>query len=184
VRAKLEAATGRLSISGRLTEEQAALLFVGLTYLAFWLPWAIQPRIMFIYHYLPAVPFLILALAYLVHWLWQRVVSREFLPGLLLLAGGAAATFLSYILDAPVGAYYALWPPMIAGGALFMTGLMRSEPAPESAGAGEAALSGRIAAMAMLAIAGLTFVYFYPHYAAVSVVDWLGDSYFWFASWH
>jgi dolichyl-phosphate-mannose-protein mannosyltransferase len=30
----------------------------------FWLPWARAPRIMFIYHYLPSVPFLCLALAF------------------------------------------------------------------------------------------------------------------------
>lgn len=38
------------------------LIVVG--YLSFWLPWAAAPRVMFIYHYLPAVPFLCIALAY------------------------------------------------------------------------------------------------------------------------
>lgn len=33
-------------------------------YLAFWLPWAISPRIMFLYHYSPSIPFLSLALGY------------------------------------------------------------------------------------------------------------------------
>lgn len=33
-------------------------------YLTFWLPWARAPRIMFLYHYLPSVPFLCIALAY------------------------------------------------------------------------------------------------------------------------
>ncbi len=33
-------------------------------FLAFWLPWARAPRIMFLYHYLPSVPFLAIALAY------------------------------------------------------------------------------------------------------------------------
>ena len=33
-------------------------------FLAFWLPWARAPRIMFLYHYLPSVPFLCIALAY------------------------------------------------------------------------------------------------------------------------
>lgn len=33
-------------------------------FFTFWLPWARAPRIMFIYHYLPSVPFLCLALAY------------------------------------------------------------------------------------------------------------------------
>lgn len=38
------------------------LIVVG--YLAFWLPWARAPRVMFIYHYLPSVPFLCIGLAY------------------------------------------------------------------------------------------------------------------------
>ena len=116
VRARLDDATGRFSLSGVVGPEQTALLFVVLTYLAFFLPWAIQPRIMFIYHYLLSVPFLLLALAYVVHRLWQRPWGR-----------GAAVLFL--------------------------------------------------------AAATLTFVYFYPHLAAVEVSDSLAESYFWFSSW-
>ena len=112
VRAKLDTKTGALSLWGTLRPENAALLFVVLTYLAFWLPWAIQPRIMFLYHYLPSSAFLTLALAYLVHRLWHWS-----------------------------------W--------------------------------GRIGAAAFLTAVALTFVYFYPHLAAVSVPGWLGDSYFW-----
>ena len=33
-------------------------------FLTFWLPWARAPRIMFLYHYLPSVPFICIALAY------------------------------------------------------------------------------------------------------------------------
>ncbi len=33
-------------------------------FLIFWLPWARAPRIMFLYHYLPSIPFLCIALAY------------------------------------------------------------------------------------------------------------------------
>jgi dolichyl-phosphate-mannose-protein mannosyltransferase len=40
------------------------LLFVFLGYFGFWLPWVRAPRIMFIYHYLPSLPFLYMALAY------------------------------------------------------------------------------------------------------------------------
>jgi dolichyl-phosphate-mannose-protein mannosyltransferase len=116
VRARLDEATGRLSLSGAVGPEQAALLFVVLTYLGFFLPWAIQPRIMFIYHYLPSLAFLLLALAYVIHRLWQ-------------------------------------WP------------------------------WGRVGAALFLASAALTFVYFYPHLAAVEVSDSLSESYFWFDSW-
>ncbi|MCH7998321.1 MAG: glycosyltransferase family 39 protein [Chloroflexi bacterium] len=116
LRTRFEEATGRLSVSGSLGPEQAALLFVVLTYLAFLLPWAIQPRLLFIYHYLPSLAFLLLALAYVVHWLWQQPL-------------------------------------------------------------------GRVPAIVFLAAAALTFVYFYPHLAAVDVSDGLSKSYFWFSSW-
>lgn len=116
VQARLDEATGRLSVFGAVGPEQAALLFVVLTYLGFLLPWAIQPRIMFIYHYLPSLPFLLLALGYVIHRLWQRPWGQ-----------GAVVLFL-------------------AG-------------------------------------AALTFVYFYPHLAAVEVSDSLAESYFWFSSW-
>ena len=115
LQARFEEATGRFSLSGSLGPEQASLLFVVLTYLGFLLPWVIQPRITFIYHYLPSLAFLLLALAYAVHWLWHRP-----------------------------------W--------------------------------GRAPAIAFLAAAALTFVYFYPHLAAVDVSDGLAESYFWFDS--
>ncbi|GAG06916.1 unnamed protein product, partial [marine sediment metagenome] len=112
VRAKLDEATGRLSFSGAVGTEQAALLFVVLVYLGFFLPWAIQPRIMFIYHYLPSLPFLLLALAYVIHRLWHQPWGR-----------GGAVLFL--------------------------------------------------------AAAALTFVYFYPHLAAVEASEAWAESYFW-----
>ena len=33
-------------------------------YIAFFVPWALSPRIMFVYHYLPSLPFLAIILAY------------------------------------------------------------------------------------------------------------------------
>lgn len=41
-----------------------SLLIVLLGYLTFFLPWALSPRIMFLYHYSPSIPFLTLALGY------------------------------------------------------------------------------------------------------------------------
>jgi dolichyl-phosphate-mannose--protein O-mannosyl transferase len=62
---------GKLAVSGFIGERQAMPLFVVLSYVGLWLPWATQPRIMFIYHYLPAVGFLVLALSYTINWLWH-----------------------------------------------------------------------------------------------------------------
>ena len=73
---RLDEATSGFSISGSVNREQAALLFVVLTYLVFLLPWAAQPRLTFLYHYLPSLSFLILALGYLVHRSWQQPWGR------------------------------------------------------------------------------------------------------------
>lgn len=40
------------------------LLVILLGFFAFWLPWSLSPRIMFLYHFSPSVPFLSLALGY------------------------------------------------------------------------------------------------------------------------
>lgn len=42
----------------------SGLFIILLGFFAFWLPWAISPRIMFLYHFSPSVPFLSLALGY------------------------------------------------------------------------------------------------------------------------
>lgn len=118
VRARLDQTTGEISIWGRIPSRQMALLFVVLGYLAFWLPWALNPRILFLYHYLPALSFAILALAYVMHWLWH-CQSRY----------------------------------------------------------------GRPAVVATMAVVAASFIYFYPHWAAVDVPQWLDNSYYWFDSW-
>lgn len=49
------------------------LWLVTTAYWAVWLPWALSPRIMFFYHYLPAVPFLVIILAYVLVGAWGAV---------------------------------------------------------------------------------------------------------------
>ncbi|MEK7165755.1 MAG: hypothetical protein AAB874_03040, partial [Patescibacteria group bacterium] len=49
------------------------IILVG--YSGMFLPWVASPRIMFLYHYLPSVPFLCLVLAYT---LWQLYTSGKF----------------------------------------------------------------------------------------------------------
>jgi dolichyl-phosphate-mannose--protein O-mannosyl transferase len=46
------------------------LFFVLFAYSAVWVPWQASPRIMFFYHYTPAVPFLCMILAYWLNELW------------------------------------------------------------------------------------------------------------------
>lgn len=52
----------KLTSSQKLERDGQSFLL--LSYLAPWVPWLASPRIMFFYHYLPAVPFLCLLLAY------------------------------------------------------------------------------------------------------------------------
>ena len=85
-------------------------------YFAFWLPWALSPRIMFLYHYLPSIPFLAVILAYVLKDLWG-----------------------------------------VKNGKILVVGYL------------------------LLVIA--TFIYFYPHVAALPVATTFNDSYFWLTSW-
>ena len=45
-------------------EKNKHLAFVVFAYLIFFVPWAASPRIMFLYHYLPSIPFLAIATGY------------------------------------------------------------------------------------------------------------------------
>ncbi|KKR57029.1 MAG: glycosyl transferase family protein [Candidatus Woesebacteria bacterium GW2011_GWC2_40_30] len=45
-------------------EKNKKLGLVVFSYLVFFVPWAASPRIMFLYHYLPSIPFLAIATGY------------------------------------------------------------------------------------------------------------------------
>ncbi|MGA2910412.1 MAG: glycosyltransferase family 39 protein [Candidatus Microgenomates bacterium] len=91
-------------------ERNKKLGLVVFSYLVMFVPWALSPRIMFLYHYLPAIPFLTIATGY--------ILRRT--PKLII-------------------------PFFVAG--------------------------------------GLLFIYFYPHWAGLSIPLWLDKSYYWFSSW-
>lgn len=57
------ASIATLTILG-LKRKIKTLLLVAFSYLVFFVPWALSPRIMFLYHYLPSVPFLAIATGY------------------------------------------------------------------------------------------------------------------------
>jgi dolichyl-phosphate-mannose-protein mannosyltransferase len=61
-------------LSKKLTISDTNLLSILLAYGMVWLPWSLSPRIMFFYHYTPAVPFLCIILAY---WLWRIWQLKE-----------------------------------------------------------------------------------------------------------
>ncbi len=51
-------------------------LIVLLGFFVFWLPWIFSPRIMFLYHYSPSVPFLCLSLGYQIDLMLRLKKSR------------------------------------------------------------------------------------------------------------
>lgn len=53
-----------VSIWQLIKKRSYSLFVVVLGFLIFWLPWALSPRIMFLYHYCPSIPFLSIALGY------------------------------------------------------------------------------------------------------------------------
>ncbi|MDD5146999.1 MAG: phospholipid carrier-dependent glycosyltransferase [Candidatus Daviesbacteria bacterium] len=71
------------------------LMIVLLGFLVFWLPWAASPRIMFLYHFSPSVPFLSLALGYQLNTLLNDEKGRKLVILLLFLI------ILSFILIFP-----------------------------------------------------------------------------------
>lgn len=58
--------------SGQDSQLTLALLIILVGYFGMFLPWVLSPRIMFLYHYLPSVPFLCLLLAYGLYILKQQ----------------------------------------------------------------------------------------------------------------
>ncbi len=57
-------ATTSKMLAGRAPRDSLALIIILFGYFGFFLPWALSPRIMFLYHYLPSVPFMCLALGF------------------------------------------------------------------------------------------------------------------------
>ena len=71
-------------------------------YFAFWLPWALSPRIMFIYHYLPSIPFLAVMLAYVLKDLWGVKNGKILVLGYLLLVIATFIYFYPHVAALPV----------------------------------------------------------------------------------
>lgn len=99
-----------MSIFVFLKKRSAELAVLIFGYFVLFAPWALSPRIMFVYHYLPSLPFMSIVLAF---------ILKKYKP-----------------LLAPV-----------------------------------------------LILIVITFVYFYPHWTAIPIPEWLDKTYYWFSSW-
>lgn len=77
------------------SSDSSVLSILLIMYFALWVPWQLSPRIMFFYHYLPAVPFLIINLAY---WLRQLLKQKK-------------TAYLAYLVLAGIFFNFVLWYP-------------------------------------------------------------------------
>ncbi len=75
----------------KLTENP--LLFLTISYFAVWAPWQLSPRIMFFYHYTPAVPLLCILISY-----WTYLVGKN-------------QKFVLYLIFASAAIAFAVWYP-------------------------------------------------------------------------
>jgi dolichyl-phosphate-mannose--protein O-mannosyl transferase len=104
VRLKLDPSAA-IAVWGRIGEKQFVPIWVVLGYLSLWLSLSTQGRALFLYHYLPALAFAILALGYTVHWLWDTPVKygRPAAIAFLVVAGVTFAYFYphSTAIDVP-----------------------------------------------------------------------------------
>lgn len=81
----------------QLLKELRPLAFLVIAYLTVWLPWQLSPRIMFYYHYTPAIPLLCIILSYWLMKLWRRQVKSDvnwYQVGVLSAIGLILMTFL------------------------------------------------------------------------------------------
>jgi len=182
-RVRLSGETGMLGVTGRIVPGQAALLFVVIGFLGMWLPWALNPRTLFLYHYLPAVGFMVLAMAYCVHWLWHNTVNWELTVGGVALAAAVILNRLGSTGTVPDVVEFGVLGVGVFGITAMIVGIIRLAQGVKSEGPFPEMHWGRIFAVSSLLLIAGTFIYFYPHMTAMDVSRGLGDSYFWFDSW-
>lgn len=78
------------------------LIIILLGFFVFWLPWALSPRIMFLYHFSPSVPFMSLALGYQLNSLIQYKEGKKFALLLLILIVLSFIAIFPYLTGIPL----------------------------------------------------------------------------------
>jgi len=78
------------------------LIIILLGFLAFWLPWSLSPRIMFLYHFSPSVPFLSLTLGYQLNKLLTNKQGKKLALLLLLLTAISFILMFPYLTGIPL----------------------------------------------------------------------------------
>lgn len=93
-----------LGIIQSVRKETPALLFTVLSVLAYWLPWAFSPRkVVFIYHFLPSLVFVLLTSTYFLNELWKSPGRGKILVVLyFFIAGGVFFYFYPVLSALPI----------------------------------------------------------------------------------
>ena len=85
-------------------------LFIIIPFFSLWLPYALIPRILFIYHFAPATTFLILAVTYWLELLWEdkdsKALSRSIVITYLIFVAAVFVMFYPVISGMPVSPEY------------------------------------------------------------------------------
>lgn len=154
------------------------LLVILAGFLAHFAPWAVIGRVLFIYHYLGGLPFVILALAYALreNWYWRpRDTSAQLLFWILLAGAGAAIGGLlgrSLLGTYPAAVGFGLGAALAAGPVVWLalTNQVRWR-------------WGKKQTIVFLGLTALAFVYFYPVWTGLSLgsADYL--RHMWLKSW-
>lgn len=66
-----------VTLADFIKKKSTDLFYILLGFLIFWLPWSLSPRIMFLYYFAPAVPFMSLALATQLDKLWPKESTKN-----------------------------------------------------------------------------------------------------------
>lgn len=69
----------RGAVKSKVQEQDYLCLFILIPFILLWIPYALITRILFIYHFVPAVPFMILAITYWMNELQQKVSKGKFI---------------------------------------------------------------------------------------------------------
>lgn len=87
-----------------MRKELPNLAFATLSIFAYWLPWALSPRkLVFIYHFLPSLPFVILIIAYFLDLIWTKwEYGKVFVIAYLIVAFGMFIYFYPILAAIPV----------------------------------------------------------------------------------
>lgn len=83
-------------------KKMRGLVIVSLGFFAFWLPWAASPRIMFLYHFSPSVPFLSLALGYQLQKITHDKKGRQLFFALLFLIIFSFILLFPFLIGIPI----------------------------------------------------------------------------------